>query len=167
MRKPRWRLALVVLVGLLSLVAADGVAASEAPIPPIVQPKIMAVSSTAVCPVLPCQVTAMLTYNVGVGFTRNAAGDFTMADLTLRKVCVTQSLTPSPILVGGTNLLMLTATCTVNQGDKMAIRYRQDPATLDYVYSLRAPKVAALSPQVVQWAQGSVFGCPPLCVLVP
>jgi hypothetical protein len=46
--------------------------------------------------VLPCSVTATLTYNVGVGFTPNAAADFTMIDLTRRQACVTQSLASRP-----------------------------------------------------------------------
>ena len=116
---------------------------------------------------LPCSVTATLTYNVGVGFTPNAAADFTMIDLTRRQACVTQSLTPSPIVVGGTNLLMLNTTCTVQTGDRMALVYRENLATPAYVYGLSRSKVHAKSPQVVQWVQGAVLGCPPLCSPVP
>lgn len=166
MRKLHWHLTGMIVVSLVALFSFGDASASSDSTPPIIQPRIIAVGSSAVCPVLPCAVTATLTYNVGVGFTKNAAADFTMIDLTKRKVCVTQSLTPSPIVVGGTNLLMLNATCTVQAGDRMALVYRENPSAPAYVYGLSGSKVHARSPQVVAWVQGTVLGCPPLCTPV-
>jgi hypothetical protein len=163
MRNPRWWLIWFAVLGLLSLVWVGNASASSGPIPPVIEPRIVAVSSSAICPVIPCSVTATLTYNVGVGFTPNAARDFTIVDLTQRQVCVTQSLTPSPIVVGGTNLLLLNATCAVSQGDRMALLYREDPTTGAYVFNLSQPRIHALSPQRFAWIQGTVVGCPPVC----
>ena len=163
----RWRLVSLFVVAVVTLFTVGGASASSDPIPPVIQPRIIGASSTAVCPVLPCAVTTTLTYNVGVGFTPPAAADFTMIDETRRELCVSQSLGPSPIVVGGSNVLMLTTTCTVAPGDQLALVYRENPATPAYVYGLSGSHVHARSPQVVKWVQGTVLGCPPLCPPVP
>jgi hypothetical protein len=172
MRAARYLVSIFTLISLLSLVVVDGASASNEASQneasqPVVQPKITAVSSTAVCNLLPCAVTVTLTYNVPVGFTANAYRAFTVIDLTHPATCVSTSLTPSPV-VGLESQLLLRVLCSVSQSDVMHLVYTAflpPNVAPGYVYSLSLPHVSALSPQLFDWVQGRTIGCPPVCAL--
>jgi hypothetical protein len=164
MRQARIVALLVTLASLLTLAVVDTASASPQPATP--QPKIVAVSSTAVCNIYPCSVTATLTYNEAVGFTADAYRAFTVTDLSRPSTtsCTVTSLSPSPV-VGLANQLLLHFSCVVQQGDRMHLAYvaflPPTPPTPGYVYSLALPHVPALSPQLFDWLQGPVICCPP------
>jgi hypothetical protein len=155
----KWSIILVVLVSILPLAVVDVASASESP--PVYQPRITNVTSTAVCPVVPCSMQATLIYNVAVNLHGNVAGDFAVVDLTSGSTCQTQTVTPSPVVAGGTRTLLLGAICAVSTGDRMNLTYTG--SAVAYVVNARNPRVRALSPQTFQWIMGRVVGCPPLC----
>ena len=166
MRQARIVVLLLALVSLLTLAAVD--TASAGPPPTTAQPKIVAVSSTAICNIYPCSVTATLTYNEAVGFTANAYRAFTASDLSRPNTtpCTVTSLTSSAV-VGLANQLLVHLSRVVQQGDHMHLAHvaflppTPTPPTPGYVYSLALPHVPALSPQLFDWLQGPVICCPP------
>jgi hypothetical protein len=156
MRMARSFALVVALVSLLMLAAVGDASASSLSNTPVVQPEITAVSSSAVCVVVPCSLTVTLTYNEAVGFTADAYRAFSVSDETLGTTCTVTSLTASPV-VAGLNQLLLHATCFVNQGDQMHLAYvafLPPTAIPGYVYSLALPHVPALSPQLFDWIEG-------------
>jgi hypothetical protein len=165
MHPARYFALVVALVSLLVLAVGGDASASNLSNPPVVQLQITAVSSSAICVVVPCSLTVTLTYNEAVGFTADAYRAFSVNDETLGTTCTVTSLTTSPI-VAGLNVLLLHATCYVNQGDRMHLAYvafLPPSAIPGYVYSLALPHVPALSPQLFDWIQGPTTGCPPIC----
>jgi hypothetical protein len=152
MRQARLVVLPLALVSLLSLAAVDDARASASPTPPTIQPRITAVSSTAICNIVPCTVTVILSYNGPVGFTSDAYRAFTVTDLSQPSPvpCVSLRLTPSPV-VGLESQLLLHVSCLVAPGDQMHLAYvgfYPPVVSPGYVYSLALPHGPALSPQL-------------------
>jgi hypothetical protein len=159
MRKTQWLGVLISLVGTLSFVPAGIADASS--LPPVIMPRMIAVSSAALCTTPTCIVTATVTYNTAVGVTNNAALDFTMKDVTQGAACVVTSVTssppPSPVVPPvPANSLYVRANCAnVASGDTMSLLYHLSPSTTaGYVYNLSDPTVHALVPNGIKWIEG-------------